>query len=156
MKTTHRNLTGAALLLALAPWMAVPVLADEGEDKAVKTIKKLGGIFARDEKTKDKPIVSVDLGYTEMTDAGLKHVAGLKQLQTLDLRHTKVTDAGLEHLAGLKKLRVLNLRRTQVTDKGLEHLAGLKKLRTLSLYGTKVTDEGEADLRKALPDLEIK
>jgi hypothetical protein len=74
----------------------------------------------------------------------------------VDLGRTKVTDAGLQHLAGLKQLRALDLNNTQVTDAALKHLAGLKQLRELDLFLTKVTAKGKADLKKALPDLEIK
>jgi Leucine-rich repeat (LRR) protein len=179
MKTTHRSLTGAALLLALAPWPAVSVRADEAEDKAAKAIQKLGGSITRDKKAKDEPIVGVKLSGPKVTDAGLKHLAGLKQLRTVNLYNTKVTDAGLKHLAGLKQLQRLylidtqvtdaglnelaglkQLQRlylidTQVTDAGLKHLAGLKQLRELGLNGTKVTDKGKADLKKALPRLTI-
>ena len=70
MKTTHRSLTGAALLLALVPWTAVSIRADEAEDKAVKAIEKLGGRITRDEKAKDKPTVNVNLTDTNMTDGG--------------------------------------------------------------------------------------
>ena len=132
MKTTFGSLIGAALLLALVPWSAVFTRADEAEEKAVKAIEKLGGRIARDMKAKDKPIVSVHLSFTQVTDAGLKDLAGLKQLQTLDLFGTQVTDAGLKHLAGLKRLRTLVLGSTQVTGKG------------------------KADLKKALPNLEIR
>ena len=44
-----------------------------------------------------------------MTDAGLKELAGLTQLQTLNLAGTKVTDAGLKELAGLTQLQTLDL-----------------------------------------------
>ena len=44
-----------------------------------------------------------------MTDAGLKELAGLKDLQMLDLSFTQMTDAGLKELAGLKGLQTLNL-----------------------------------------------
>jgi Leucine-rich repeat (LRR) protein len=184
MKTTHRSLTGAGLLLALTPWMTVCVRADEAEDKAVKAIQEMGGRIYRDEKAKDKPIVFVSLNGTEVadpelkhlakhlaglkqlqtlglrrtkvTDKGLEHLAGLKQLQTLGLVSTQVTDAGLKHLAGLRQLRKLDLTNTQVTDAGLKHLAGLKQLKMLDLRGTKVTGKGKADLKKALPKLQIK
>ena len=43
-----------------------------------------------------------------------------------------VTDAGLEHLAGLKNLQTLILW-TDATDDGLQVLSGFKELRTLSL-----------------------
>jgi hypothetical protein len=155
MKTTHWSRTGAALLLALAPWTAVCIRADEAEDKAVKAIKKLGGRITRDEKAKGKPIVRVFLVGPKVTDAGLKHLAGLMWLTVLDLTDTKVTDAGLKHLAGLKQLRELDLQDTKVTDAGLKHLAGLKKLKTLDLFGTQVTSKGKADLEEALPLLTI-
>jgi hypothetical protein len=68
----------------------------------------------------------------------------------------KVTDGGLKHLAGLKELRSLGLNGTQVTDPGLKELAGLKQLISLELFNTKVTDKGKADLKKALPKLRIR
>src|SRR5262249_11471266 len=142
MKTTHWSMTAAALLLALAPWMAVCIRADEAEDKAVKAIKKLGGELTRDETAKDKPIVSVTLVGTNVTNTGLKELGGLKQRQTLTLSYTEVRDEGLKELGGLKQLRTLDLSRTKVTDAGLKHLAGLKKLQTLGLFGTQVTDAG--------------
>ena len=39
-----------------------------------------------------------------VTDAGLKELAALKQLQTLDLSDAQVTEAGLKELAGLTQL----------------------------------------------------
>ena len=55
-----------------------------------------------------------------MTDAGLKELAGLKNLQSLDLLYTKVTDAGLKELAGLKSLQSLALFDTQGDGRGAE------------------------------------
>src|SRR5262249_48688143 len=40
-------------------------------------------------------------------------LVGLKDLQTLDLSETQVTDAGLKDLAGLTNLRTLNLWNTE-------------------------------------------
>src|SRR5262249_46388482 len=146
MKTTHRSLTGVLLLLALTPWMTVTARADEAEDNAIKAIQKLGGYMARDEKVKGKPIVGVFLGGTKATDAGLKHLAGLRQLQMLRLGKTKVTDAGLKHLAGLRQLHGLDLTNTKVTDAGLKHLGRLKQLQTLDLNYTELTDTGLKEL----------
>src|SRR5207245_4389108 len=42
---------------------------------------------------------ALDLSGTDLTDAGLKELAGLKSLQVLDLDFTPVTDAGLNGLA---------------------------------------------------------
>ena len=55
-----------------------------------------------------------------MTDAGLKELAGLKNLQSLNLDDTKVTDAGLKELAGLKSLQSLDLYKHQGDGRGAE------------------------------------
>jgi hypothetical protein len=55
---------------------------------------------------------------------------------------TRVTDAGLKHLAGMKRLDCLELAKTRVTDAGLKHLAEAPELRALVLSGTDVTDAG--------------
>jgi Leucine-rich repeat (LRR) protein len=158
MKTTHWSLTGAALILALATCMTASVLADEAEDKAVKAIEKLGGQYGRDEKAKGKPIVRVFLLGPKVKDAGLKLLAGLKQLKLLNLQNTQVTDGGLKHLAGLKQLRSLLLFNAKVTDAGLKELAGLKQLRSLDFSKTKVTDAGLKHLAglKQLQTLELR
>jgi hypothetical protein len=67
-----------------------------------------------------------------------------------------MTHKGLKYLAGLKQLQMLDLKGNNLSDEGLKHLAGLKELRGLDLRRTKVTDKGKADLKKALPNLEIK
>jgi internalin A len=89
----------------------------------------------------------LSLDYTEVTDAGLKELAGLKQLQSLDIGRCKgVTDAGLKELAGLKQLQTLDLGLTPVRGAGLKELAGLKQLQTLDLGECKVTDAGLKEL----------
>jgi tRNA A-37 threonylcarbamoyl transferase component Bud32 len=89
---------------------------------------------------------------TQVTGAGLKHVAQLTTLQVLDLASTKVTDEGLEHLERLKSLKRLRLENTGVTDKGVVHLRKLTGLEALSVKGTKVTAAGVAALKMALPN----
>src|SRR5206468_2949149 len=78
----------------------------------------------------------LDRSETDVTDAGVKELAGLKSLQALNLFNTKLTDAGLKELAGLKSLQTLDLSFTQVTDAGLKELGGLKGLQTLYLTAT--------------------
>jgi len=86
---------------------------------------------------------------------------GLTSLRILDLGGTQVTDAGLEHLEGLTNLEVLGLAGTRVTDAGLERLKGMTSLRRLELHRVKnapymqVTDEGVKKLQEALPDCKI-
>lgn len=95
---------------------------------------------------------------TGIGDEGLRHLAGLSNLEELELYgHSHISDAGLAHLAGLTKLKWLNLDGSRVTDAGLVHLRGLTNLTRLYLSGTKVTDEGMAELTRHqhLEDLDI-
>ena len=46
----------------------------------------------------------------------------LSSLDYFYLSGTKISDAGLEHLKGLKNLKVLRLDRTKVTDAGVAEL----------------------------------
>ena len=93
-----------------------------------------------------KSLQRLYLNHDQVTDAGLKELAGLKSLQTLNLGATKVTDAGLKELAGLKNLQELTIWGTPVTDAGLKELAGMKNLQDLDLSGTAVTDAGLKEL----------
>ena len=94
-----------------------------------------------------KRLESVSLINTQVTDASLAHLNGLTNLKSLALRRTKVTDAGLEHLQKLTNLYHLDLRNTQVTDAGLKHLTGLPRLKWLELNNTQVTDAGLEHLK---------
>jgi len=166
------------------PWAGICfglfVCSVSADDKdALAAIEKLGGSVRGVAQDTDTLEIDFHLRGDDLTDAGLVHLAGLKNVVTLHLAGTQVTDAGLVHLKGLSSLRRLHLERTgagdaglahlkalanleylnlygtKVTDKGLEHLVGLKKLRRIYLWQTKVTDNGTEKLRKALPDLNV-
>src|SRR5262245_30775574 len=95
-----------------------------------------------------KNLSALYLASTKVTDAGLRELTGLENLSTLDLSGTKVTDAGLKALAPLKNLSALYLVHNEVTDVGLRELVGLAKLSVLHLSFTKVTDAGMKELAK--------
>ncbi|HYH69283.1 MAG TPA: hypothetical protein VD866_31610 [Urbifossiella sp.] len=100
-------------------------------------------------------VITLDLKYTDITDAGLKEFSGFKNLSVLSLGGTGVTDAGVKHCLQFPELTRLQLGYTDVTDAGVRHLLGLKRLESLNLDGTKVTDAGVASLRQALPKCKI-
>ncbi|HEX7899539.1 MAG TPA: hypothetical protein VF950_17355 [Planctomycetota bacterium] len=100
-------------------------------------------------------LVWLNLAGTGVSDAGLKAVAGFKNLQRLHLERTSISDEGLAHLAGLSELRYLNLYGTKVTDKGLAALKNLKKLQSLYVWQTAVSKEGAASLNGTLASLKI-
>jgi beta-lactamase regulating signal transducer with metallopeptidase domain/thiol-disulfide isomerase/thioredoxin len=121
---------------------------------------------------------------TDLNDEGLAYVGRLTGLRRLILEETRITDAGVKHLAGLDRLQAISfsafdvdrdgfgigddalatiailpalesidLRRTKVTDDGMARLAAVKSLRSVSIPGTAVTDAGLLHLAR-LPHLE--
>jgi hypothetical protein len=92
---------------------------------------------------------------TDPVVKGVTDPRGLPAVPGINLSDTAITDAGLRHLAGLVGLGRLLVRNTAVSDAGLHHLRSLKGLRVLDLQDTKVTDEGVAALSRAVRDLKI-
>jgi hypothetical protein len=87
-------------------------------------------------------------------DDGLAKLPPLARLELLDLDHTQITDAGLAHVAKLKGLRKLMIcRNKQLSDACLEHLKGLEELTELDALDTRITEKGARELQKSLPRL---
>ena len=149
MRKHHRVITATVSFLAVSPAPAsdgTPV-GGRGRHQGRASHRGLGRKSRSGSlRAPGKPITSVDFTNTNVTDTGLKVLAGLKSLQTLYLGETQVTDAGLKELAGLKSLEALHLGETRVTDAGLKELAGLKSLKSLYLGETQVTDAGLKEL----------
>ena len=74
-----------------------------------------------------------------VTKDTLKQIEGLTGLVELDLGSTQITDAGVEHLESLSKMQHLHLGNTHITDKSVERLAQLKGLQTLVVEGTRIS-----------------
>ena len=95
------------------------------EVSAVKFVETLGGKVMRDGTKPGNPVVQVKLTYTQVTDAGLKELAPLKNLKTLYLGYSQITDAGLLELAALQNLTALEVSGRGVTDEGIQKLQKL-------------------------------
>lgn len=95
------------------------------------------------------------LSYTRVTGAGLTHLVELNRLESLDLFGTGVSDEAATHIAKLTNLRRLELGFTALTGVGLSRLATLKELRSLSLVGTQVTKANVLELQALLPRCRI-
>jgi Leucine-rich repeat (LRR) protein len=95
-----------------------------------------------------KNIQEFDLWDTQLTDEGLKELKDLTNLKVLRVLGTKVTDKGLKELKVFKNLQELNLSNTAVTDEGLKELKGLTNLKELGVHDTKVTDKGLKELKE--------
>lgn len=87
-----------------------------------------------------------------ITDASLKSMIEMENLEDLWLSDTQVTGVGFKHLAGLKKLRGIYLYSTPTNDAGLKEIAQIKGLQKLWLSETKITDAGLKELH-GLTDL---
>jgi hypothetical protein len=94
------------------------------------------------------PLMKVDLRDT------IRRPGSAAEVLALDLRNTEVTDAGLKELAPLKNLATLDLRRTRVTDAGLKELAPLKNLTSVMLP-TSISEQAAAALQKLLPNCKV-
>jgi hypothetical protein len=144
MRTVRRvTVAGVLLLVFVYPCL---LRGDEAEARAVQAIEKLGGKIRLDENSEGRPVFSVSLEFSKVTDAELKELVEFKQLRLLFLNATKVSDAGLKELAKLKQLQTLSLIGTKVTDAGMKELAKLEQLGCLDLSDSKITAAGVKEL----------
>jgi serine/threonine protein kinase len=82
---------------------------------------------------------------SDVSDAGLAHLAEMHRLRELNVFNTKITDDGLKHLQDLRNLSNLSIGRTKISDAGLAYLKDLPLI-TLGIQHTAVSDEGLAQL----------
>ena len=135
-----------------APPADEKLIADPFVEKAVrKSLEKPEGELTVADLEK---VTGLELGGTQITDAGLKDLAKFQNLKDLGLGGTQITDEGLKEVAKLEKLSSLRLSSTKITDEGLKELAKLQQLKTLYLPN-KVTKASVAELKKALPNCRI-
>jgi hypothetical protein len=84
-------------------------------------------------------IFSEPLSGRPVTAKDLEFIAkNFKGLETLNLSHTQITDAGVAHLASLTQLKKLWLAGNQITD--ISPLASLTQLQILDLQKNAITD----------------
>ncbi|XP_010915656.1 uncharacterized protein [Elaeis guineensis] len=83
---------------------------------------------------------------SKITDAGLKHVLSIKNLEKLCISETRLTADGVMLLSSLSNLRLLDIGGIPVTDKALSSLQVLTRLEHLDLWGSKISNNGAAVL----------
>lgn len=124
--------------------LGLPVMPVSAKDDGLQFAYIIGSKKIGDEEVArllplSSNLVRLDLGGSEVTDAGLAHIGRFSHLRRLDLHGTAVTDAGVTNLAGLQRLEYLNLYGTKITDAALEPLKQLAALRNVYLWQTAVT-----------------
>ena len=151
-------------VLSLAPsQLQVVVLKDcQVGDRGLSHLVSAGGLnrlFVEGTRITDASLADIDkcqylirldLVRSNVTDAGLRALAGL-HVQFIHLDGTPITDEGLRHLGSLgrdKKISDIYLRDTQVTGTGAEHLLGYQYIGELDLSGAPLRREGIERLAK--------
>ena len=93
--------------------------------------------------TSQSGIKTLLLHGTQATDEGLKHIGKMTSIEALYFWDaTSITDAGVAHLAGLKNLKRIHISRSQITDKSLVLLSRLPMIEELSLQEGHFSDNG--------------
>ncbi|HLA57165.1 MAG TPA: hypothetical protein VK622_00315, partial [Puia sp.] len=102
-----------------------------------------------------KQLISLKLGYTNISDGGMTTIGQLSNLTRLSLEHTPISDKGLSALQSLVHLQYLNLVGTAVTLQGVMQLKDLKSLRSLYLYQTHIDRKDWTSIQNAFPKTKI-
>jgi Leucine-rich repeat (LRR) protein len=134
-------------------------------DAALVEINQMHGLIQLElSDTKVTRVILKDLTLLEdldLSDNQLQHLQleNLPRLQSLRFGLSPVDDSQLKQLSQMPLLESISIGKvggsTNVTDAGLEHLKGLSHLKRLYLFSTCVTDEGVAELKRALPNLQV-
>jgi hypothetical protein len=129
------------VLLAVVGWfIARPAYQRHG---AIQEIERVGGVVHKETVGPQwlsqwgfrfGRVTFVDLGGTEISDDGLKHLSRLQSLNSLSLNFTGVSDDGLKHVSSLPNLELLQLNETAISNEGLEHLSSLTNLKWLMAF----------------------
>ncbi|MCB9894566.1 MAG: hypothetical protein H6839_08965 [Planctomycetes bacterium] len=157
MRTVRDKLLLVALaVLIVAPFAVYFAVSGDSKDvcESAEDLRKM----ADDEPLvvtralKDDDLAELDrftnlqdlqLHYSDITDAGVPHIARHSEMKRLVLHATKLTDTGARRLAGLTGLEELVLIGCiGVTSDGLKFLPDMPKLKQLVLHQLPEVDDG--------------
>jgi uncharacterized membrane protein len=100
-------------------------------------------------------IMWLKIGNTKITNAALKEIVQLKNLQKLHLENTTITNEALKSLKELANLTYLNLVGTKITDASINDLAACKHLTQVYVWHSGLSTAGISRLKTALPNAQI-
>jgi hypothetical protein len=98
---------------------------------------------------------SLNIIATKANDEWIKPLGRLTNLKTLRFTNNgKLTDAGMEHLAGLKNLETFSFVGTGITGRAYAKCEDWTRVTKVSHRGSSIDDEGLQQLCEHLPNLE--
>lgn len=83
----------------------------------------------------------------------VEEIAGLQALKHLGLRIHEISDAGMRGIASMRNLEVLALQDTSISDEQFALLRGHSKLRSILMDGQKLTEEELSRTIESIPNL---
>ena len=95
------------------------------------------------------------LSHTDLTDQALRHVAKLTGLTSLQTFGNSFTDAGVQQLAALQNIEDMYLEEETLSVAALAFVRELPHLSRLGLQDVQLTEAELADLRAALPGVQV-
>lgn len=108
---------------------------------------------------------TLDVSWTQVTDAGMGCIAGCTSLTSLNLTGLKITDQGVASLLPLTSMQRLALACTSISDAAMDYITyytrfptmgtgtlGMHQLRWLELSNTRLTDTGVGKLVAIIED----
>lgn len=101
-------------------------------------------------------VTELDLQSSSIADRDLDGLQRFTELARLRLDNNDVTDAGVRLLAGLPRLSYLNLYgNSAVSDASVDALSDMTQLQRVYLWQTSVSEAGAERLRQRRPDLRV-
>jgi hypothetical protein len=118
-------------------WMAVEARRQRARTAAEARVQELGGrihvtlSILSPGSLHNYQRSRIVLDHTSVGDDDLKLLAEISDLESLDVTNTEVSDAGIEHLKGLRHLNTLNHSGSRITPEGIAKLRrSIPQLRT--------------------------
>ncbi len=133
------------------------------QPQAIAALKRLGATVFTDASEASAQHVMVfqesligESGYHLFSDADMKYVAALEDLETLHIIETAITDESLACLRKLPHIGELTLRNHNLTDAAVDHICRLINPEYLNICQTQISTSGLDMLRQRFPNCEIK
>src|SRR5579859_4324318 len=112
-KGTPMLVTHAHLFLVAVALAGVAAPDEKAEQEAIRQVEKAGGEISRGKNRSGGPVLGLNFA-DKCRDRDMTVIAHIRSLSWLILSESKITDASLKHLIGLKQLQALALDRTGV------------------------------------------